>query len=161
MTSHVRFLLVLFFLCLPCFAQKVAITFDDLPLNGDLPPGVTRVQIARDTIAILKARHLPAAYGFINGKKLEGNPDAADALKLWAASEPFGNHTYRHLDLNANAAENFEQEMRRTNPFWSCSEDMARTGTGSDIRSCAKETLSRSGARSALIFRRMDTGLRR
>ena len=44
-----------------CSAQKVAITFDDLPLNGDLPPGVTRVQIARDTIALLKARHLPPA----------------------------------------------------------------------------------------------------
>ena len=33
-------------------AQKVAITFDDLTLNGDLPPGVTRAQIARDTIAL-------------------------------------------------------------------------------------------------------------
>ncbi|HTT17706.1 MAG TPA: hypothetical protein VMG82_02095 [Candidatus Sulfotelmatobacter sp.] len=64
------------------FAQKVAIvaiTFDDLPLNGDLPPGVMRVQIARDTVALLRARHLPSAYGFINGKKLEGNPYAAEA----------------------------------------------------------------------------------
>jgi hypothetical protein len=25
-----------------CVAQKVAITFDDLPLNGELPVGVTR-----------------------------------------------------------------------------------------------------------------------
>ena len=61
-----------------CPAQKVAITFDDLPLNGDLPPGVTRVEIARDAIAILKARHLPGAYGFINAKKLERNADAAE-----------------------------------------------------------------------------------
>ena len=28
-----------------CTAQKVAITFDDLPLNGELPAGVTRVEI--------------------------------------------------------------------------------------------------------------------
>jgi len=112
-----KFVGILWFLAVfPCFAQKAAITFDDLPLNGDLPPGVTRVQIVRDTIAILKARHLPAVYGFINGKKLEDNPDSADALKLWAASEPFGNHTYGHLDLNANTVENFEQEIAQNEP---------------------------------------------
>ena len=97
-------------------AQKVAITFDDLPLNGDLPPGVTRVQIALDTLAVLKARHAPPAYGFINAKKLEGNPDAAEALKLWAAAEPFGNHTYGHLNLNANPAVAFEGEIVANEP---------------------------------------------
>ena len=30
-----------------CAAQKLAITMDDLPLNGTLPPGVTRAQMAR------------------------------------------------------------------------------------------------------------------
>jgi peptidoglycan/xylan/chitin deacetylase (PgdA/CDA1 family) len=94
----------------------VAITFDDLPLNGDLPPGVTRVEIARHTLAVLKARHAPAAYGFINAKKLEGNPDAAEALKIWAAEEPIGNHTYGHLDLNANPAEAFEREIEENEP---------------------------------------------
>ena len=99
-----------------CSAQKVAITFDDLPLNGDLPPGATRVEIARDTIALLKGRHLPPAYGFINAKKLEGNADAAEALKMWAAEEPLGNHTYGHLDLNANPAQAFEREIDENEP---------------------------------------------
>jgi peptidoglycan/xylan/chitin deacetylase (PgdA/CDA1 family) len=99
-----------------CAAQKVAITFDDLPLNGDLPPGVTRVDIARDTLAVLKQQHMPAAYGFINAKKLEGNPDAAEALKLWAAAEPFGNHTYGHLNLNTSSAEEFEREIDENEP---------------------------------------------
>jgi peptidoglycan/xylan/chitin deacetylase (PgdA/CDA1 family) len=99
-----------------CIAQEVAITFDDLPLNGQLPPGVTRVQIARDTLAVLKKRHVPPAYGFVNGKKLEGNPDAAEALKLWAGAEPVGNHTYSHLDLNANSAEAFEREIELNEP---------------------------------------------
>jgi peptidoglycan/xylan/chitin deacetylase (PgdA/CDA1 family) len=98
------------------FAQKIAITFDDLPLNGELPPGVTRVEIARDTLALLKARHVPAAYGFINARKLEGNADAAEALKVWAAAEPIGNHTYSHLDLNANPAEAFEREIEQNEP---------------------------------------------
>ena len=97
-------------------AQKVAITFDDLPLNGDLPPGVTRAQITRDTLAVLQKRHVPAAYGFVNGRKLEGNADAAEALKLWAAAEPVGNHTYSHMDLNANPAEAFEREIEEDEP---------------------------------------------
>jgi peptidoglycan-N-acetylglucosamine deacetylase len=100
----------------PCFAQTVAITFDDLPLNGDLPPGVTRLTIARETIAVLKARHVPPTYGFVNAKKLEGNADAADALKVWAASEPIGSHTYGHMDLNRNLVENFEREIDENEP---------------------------------------------
>lgn len=99
-----------------CLGQKVAITFDDLPLNGDLPPEVTQAQIARDTIALLQARQAPPAYGFINAKKLEGNPDAAEALKIWAAAEPLGSHTYGHMDLNANPAEAFEREIGENEP---------------------------------------------
>jgi|SRR5579872_260855 len=99
-----------------CTAQRVAITFDDLPLNGDLQPGVTRVQIARDTLAVLKARHLPPAYGFVVAKELEGDADAAESLKLWAAAEPFGSHTYGHMDLNANPAEAFEREIDENEP---------------------------------------------
>ena len=99
-----------------CFAQKVAITFDDLPLNGDLPPGMTRVDITRNTLAVLQKRHLPAAYGFVNARKLEGNADAAEALKLWAAAEPVGSHTYSHMDLNENSPEAFEHEIEQNEP---------------------------------------------
>ncbi len=111
-----RCLIVVFILVSVSVGQKVAITFDDLPLNGDLPPGVTRVQIARDTLALLRKRHVPAAYGFVNAKKLEGNPDAAEALKVWAAAEPVGNHTYSHMDLNENPAEAFEREIEQDEP---------------------------------------------
>lgn len=110
---RVVFLLVI---ATACAAQKVAITFDDLPLNGELPSGVTRVQITRDTLAVLKKRHVPPAYGFINAKKLEGDVDAAEALKLWVESEPFGSHTYGHLDLNAKPAEAFEREIEENEP---------------------------------------------
>ena len=61
-------------------------------------------------------RHVPATYGFVNGKKLERNADAAEALKLWAASEPVGSHTYSHMDLNANPAEMFEHEIDEDEP---------------------------------------------
>jgi peptidoglycan-N-acetylglucosamine deacetylase len=99
-----------------CAAQKLAITIDDLPQNGALPPGVTRVDITRDTIAVLKKRHVPPVYGFINAKKLEGSADGAEALKLWAAAEPFGNHTYTHIDLEQNTPEAFERDLEQNEP---------------------------------------------
>jgi peptidoglycan/xylan/chitin deacetylase (PgdA/CDA1 family) len=111
-----RPLIVLVLSAASCFAQKIAITFDDLPLNGTLPPGVTRAEIARGAIAILKKHHAPPAYGFINAKKLEGDADAAEALKIWAAAEPVGNHTYSHLDLNDNPPEGFEREVEQNEP---------------------------------------------
>jgi len=55
-------------------------------------------------------------YGFVNAKKLEGNADAAEALRLWAAAEPAGNHTYAHMDLEQNPAEAFEREIEENEP---------------------------------------------
>jgi len=97
-------------------AQKLAITFDDLPLNGSLPPGVTRVDTAKNVLEILRKRHVPPVYGFINAKRLEGNPDGAEALKLWAAAEPVGNHTYSHMDLEQNPPEAFERDIEENEP---------------------------------------------
>jgi peptidoglycan/xylan/chitin deacetylase (PgdA/CDA1 family) len=97
-------------------AQTVAITFDDLPLNGLLPSGVTRAETTKNVLAILKKRHVPPAYGFINAKKLEGNADGAEALRLWAAAEPVGNHTYAHIDLEQSTAEAFEREIAEDEP---------------------------------------------
>ena len=102
-------------------AQKLALTFDDLPLNGQLPTGVTRTQITHDVLAILKKRHVPPAYGFINAAKLENlgpkdNDDGAEALKLWASHEPVGNHTYAHINLSSSTVEQFEQNIQQNEP---------------------------------------------
>jgi peptidoglycan/xylan/chitin deacetylase (PgdA/CDA1 family) len=103
-------------LCGLCSGQKLAITFDDLPSNGALPPGVTMAETAKNVVAILKKRHVPPVYGFINAKKLEGNPDGAEALKLWAEAEPVGNHTYTHMDLEKNTAEAYERDIEEDEP---------------------------------------------
>jgi peptidoglycan/xylan/chitin deacetylase (PgdA/CDA1 family) len=108
--------LVVLMLCGICVAQKLAITMDDLPLNGSLPPGVTRVETTKNVLEILKKRHVPPVYGFINAKRLEENVDGAEALKLWAAKEPVGNHTYSHMDLEQNTAEAFEREIEEDEP---------------------------------------------
>lgn len=100
-----------------CFAQGVALTFDDLPLNGDLPPGVTRVQMTRDVLAVLQQHQVPPVFGFVNAKKLESNTDGVDALKLWVtAGERAGNHTYSHMDLHKNTPEAFERDIAQNEP---------------------------------------------
>jgi peptidoglycan-N-acetylglucosamine deacetylase len=107
---------LLFALCGVCAAQKLAITFDDLPLNGSLPPGVTQVENTKNVLAILKKRHVPPVYGFINAKRLEGSEDAAEALKMWASAEPLGNHTYSHIDLEKNTPDAFERDIAENEP---------------------------------------------
>ena len=96
---------------------KVALTFDDLPLNGMLPTGARKSDFARDTIAVLKKHHIPPSYGFIVAKQLERDPDGATALQVWVNSgNPLGNHTYTHLDLTKNSVEDFEREILLNEP---------------------------------------------
>ena len=96
---------------------KVALTFDDLPINGPLVAGSTESDYVRDTVAVLKQHKIPPSYGFINAWKLEGNPDGARALRLWvAAGNPAGNHTYRHLNLTKNSVEDFAADVLRNEP---------------------------------------------
>ena len=100
-----------------CHAERLAITFDDLPQNGQLAPGSTQVSIARDTLAVLKTQRVPQVYGFINAAKLEGNRDGVDALNLWvAAGERLGNHSYSHMDLHRNPSEAFLREVQLNEP---------------------------------------------
>jgi peptidoglycan/xylan/chitin deacetylase (PgdA/CDA1 family) len=96
---------------------KVALTFDDLPLNGSLPSGAKASDFARDTVAVLKKYRMPPSYGFINAAKLERNPDGALTLSIWkVAGHPLANHTYTHIDLTKNSAEDFTREVTRNEP---------------------------------------------
>jgi peptidoglycan/xylan/chitin deacetylase (PgdA/CDA1 family) len=93
---------------------KVALTFDDLPLNGGLPLGSKMSDFARDTIRVLKKHRIPPSYGFINANKLERNPDGALALRIWVeGGHPLANHTYDHLDLITHSVEEFQREIVR------------------------------------------------
>jgi peptidoglycan/xylan/chitin deacetylase (PgdA/CDA1 family) len=99
-------------------AREVALTFDDLPRHGALPPAVTRVDVARSTIESLQQWNSPKTYGFINAKKLQDDPSGMEVLKLWrAAGFPLGNHTFSHMDLNANTVEEFEKDIALNEPL--------------------------------------------
>jgi peptidoglycan/xylan/chitin deacetylase (PgdA/CDA1 family) len=96
---------------------KVALTFDDLPLNGMLPEGKKKSDFARDTVAVLRKHHIPPSYGFVVASQLEGDPDGALALRIWVdGGNPLASHTYTHLDLTKNSAEDFQREILHNEP---------------------------------------------
>jgi peptidoglycan/xylan/chitin deacetylase (PgdA/CDA1 family) len=96
---------------------KVALTFDDLPINGWQASGDKQSDYARATIRVLKKHRIAPSYGFINAKKLESNPDGALALQIWVdGGHPLANHTYTHLDLTKNSAEDFQREVLHNEP---------------------------------------------
>ena len=102
---------------LVCTAEQVALTFDDLPLNGSLQAGVSEADIVKRVLPIFAAHGAPPIYGFINSKKLEGNPTGAEALQLWmAAGHKLGNHTYSHLDLSTNPFDAFSRDIIQNEP---------------------------------------------
>ena len=97
--------------------REVALTFDDLPAHGPLPPGMTRVDIANSIIRALQAAHAPETYGFVSAKGLEQEPSSAAVLQLWrAAGFHLGNHTFSHMDPNANSLDSFEQDIIAIEP---------------------------------------------
>ena len=92
---------------------KMAITVDDLPIAGLLPPGVTREKIAKDMIATFKKHGVPEVYGFINAGKLKDDKKFIDILKSWrAAGFPLGNHTSTHMSLSKNSAADYIKDIQ-------------------------------------------------
>lgn len=91
---------------------EIAITVDDLPTHGNMPPGVTRSEITRNIIGALKAKGVPPVYGFVNASKLDRSWDKADVLKLWTdAGFLLGSHTYSHMDITPNTVQAFEEDI--------------------------------------------------
>jgi peptidoglycan/xylan/chitin deacetylase (PgdA/CDA1 family) len=94
-----------------------ALTFDDLPAAGSLPPDGNRTKIATELTAELKAAGLNGAYGFVNANKLEGDLDAQHALRIWVdAGMKIGNHTWSHPSLAEVSAEDYERDIALNEP---------------------------------------------
>jgi peptidoglycan/xylan/chitin deacetylase (PgdA/CDA1 family) len=90
-----------------CAAERfdIAITVDDLPAHGKLPPGMTRLGIAGSYLETLKAHGVPEAYGFVNAKKIADEPGSEAVLDAWrSAGYPLGNHTFSHTNLTKAAS---------------------------------------------------------
>jgi peptidoglycan/xylan/chitin deacetylase (PgdA/CDA1 family) len=107
--------LLAFFIPMLAFATiPLAITIDDLPRHGDLPPGVTRADLARKIVGILHDEKVGPVYGFINAQKSDQDPSLNEIYSIWTgAGNPLANHTYSHKSLNKISVEEFEREIDR------------------------------------------------
>ena len=95
-------------------ATEMAVTIDDLPTHGPMPPGVQRVAIGRDMISVLKRRGVREAYGFVNGGQVKGDPQHSAILKMWhQAGLGLGNHTFSHPNLNRVTASEYIADIER------------------------------------------------
>jgi peptidoglycan/xylan/chitin deacetylase (PgdA/CDA1 family) len=111
---------LLFLFLGPSFAFssiKMAVTIDDLPTHGKLPPGVSRIEIAKSMLATLKVNKVPEVYGFINAGHIGQDKNLTEVLNLWIKSGyPLGNHTFSHKHLNKTSVEDFYNEIAANEP---------------------------------------------
>lgn len=102
------------------YAMEVAITVDDLPANGDLPPNVSRMDVAKKMLRVFKKHHITGVYGLINGDRINEIPDGLDILKEWVkAGQYLGNHTYDHLDLVKTDSDKYIGNIKMNEPILS------------------------------------------
>ncbi|WP_420237983.1 polysaccharide deacetylase family protein [Telmatobacter bradus] len=95
----------------------VALTFDDLPAAGNAVPGLTRTQVATQLSSELKAAQMEGTYGFVNGVRMENNPDTAEALHVWLnTGMNIGSHTWSHPGLTQVTAEAYMADMAKNEP---------------------------------------------
>jgi peptidoglycan/xylan/chitin deacetylase (PgdA/CDA1 family) len=96
---------------LPAAPPKVAFTFDDLPAHGSLPPGESRLDVAKSILETLKREKMPPVFGFVNAKRVQEAPQTIEVLRLWHSyGEPLGSHTFSHIDLDDVTTEEFEAD---------------------------------------------------
>ena len=92
-------------------AQEISLTFDDLPNHGNLPPGVTRADVARTFVANLKPAGVEF-YGFINAGRAEGDAVQNEVLRIWREGGfPLASHSFTHMSLHDNTPEDFKRNI--------------------------------------------------
>jgi peptidoglycan/xylan/chitin deacetylase (PgdA/CDA1 family) len=96
----------------------MAVTFDDLPSHGPLPPGMTRLEITQSILKTLKDERMPPVYGFINGGRGAEEPNSPSVFTAWVkAGQPLGNHTWAHGDLSKESFPDFQADVTRNEPL--------------------------------------------
>ncbi|HEY3349203.1 MAG TPA: polysaccharide deacetylase family protein [Thermoanaerobaculia bacterium] len=109
-----------FLVALPLFAQapprEIAVTIDDLPLNGPGLPLPALQAMTERLLAALKQESIPSV-AFVNESKLyrTGEVDARIALlRAWRdGGAELGNHTFSHPSVHTTPLAAFEEDVVR------------------------------------------------
>jgi cellulose synthase (UDP-forming) len=112
-------LIVVLALLFPAVATgaDLAVTIDDLPTHGPLPPGITRLAVADQIIEVLRRHGIRDAVGFVNGGQIADTPELGIILEHWvAAGYRLGNHTFGHVDLDRTGPDGFLADVERNEP---------------------------------------------
>ncbi|WP_081996213.1 SGNH/GDSL hydrolase family protein [Croceibacterium mercuriale] len=110
-------------------APLLAITVDDLPAHGPLPPGETHLAVTRALVAAFHDAGATAPMGFLNAAKLADDSDGEAVLRAWRqAGFPLGNHSWSHPNVNTLSPAGFADEIARNEPV------LARLMEGEDWR---------------------------
>ncbi len=137
----------------------IALTFDDIPSHGPLPPGETRLSVIHRITAALAAEKAPA-FGFLNAGIGIDEPTAAAATAAWrTAGHPLGNHGWSHLSLDKVGAAAFAADLIRNEPALATSRGDGRwfrypfldEGRDAATRDAVRATLAERGYRIAAV----------
>ena len=102
---------------IPDRGKLVAVTIDDLLLNGPAI-GTKRLDaMSRKLTTIIKRRNVPAV-GFVNESQIFNEQGEADhkigLLNLWAdAGVELANHTYSHISFSDSPLERYQDDFVR------------------------------------------------
>src|SRR5215217_2342055 len=96
--------------------KNIAITIDDLPLNGP-PIGLNRLRkMTRRFLAPIRAQSIPVV-GFVNESQLFVNGETDDRIAILAdwvsAGAELANHTYSHVGFKDTPLNLFQDEFVR------------------------------------------------
>lgn len=117
---RMKFFCLSWLLCLAVSLQaqtrEVAITIDDLPLNGAQFDPVRLRKMTENFLAAIKKHQIPAV-GFVNERLLYHNNEAAARIAIlqqWlAGGVELGNHTFSHLGFANATLADFEDDFVR------------------------------------------------
>ncbi len=110
--------ILLIFSCQKANAVDVAITVDDIPVGGPLPPDTTEMDIVNQMLAVFKKHHVEGVYGFVIGNKPNDNADLVKVLQTWVDNgQLLGNHTYSHLDLANVTSQEYIDDIKKNEPI--------------------------------------------
>lgn len=100
------------------FAIDVALTVDDLPGSGELPPGETRADVANQMIAAFQKHHLQHIYGMVIGGEVDGAADENAVINQWLVSNNYlGNHTFNHFDLDKINSDAYIADIQKDDDY--------------------------------------------